>query len=378
MASFDFVVGREFRRSLTSDYAEMRRCADSESWKGVLVLAGSIVEALLIDYLVHTPSAMPAGKDPLTYDLGQAVAQCKTSGILSQRTADLCSVVRSYRNLIHPGRVVRLEEKEPDVKTATIAMALVDVIQGEIAKARRLSAGLTAEQVLSKVRRDEAALTILPHLLDDVPEQERERLLQSVLPEAYFTLPELEDGFGGLDHDTRSRLSAAFRLIWDSVAPGVKQQIAGEFVRILRSEDGSRVRDYSRAFVRPEDLDSVADQHRVMVKEHLLARVGNLHDLESLQMNEGIGSYLEASDVPRWLDPAVRTVTARSSTEVLKASVRRFVRDECFRARRDVEGAVGGRLEEWISTFEQSDAAGAFERVEVLKELKAELFEIPF
>lgn len=193
MTTFDFITAREFRRSLEADYSEMRRCVDHEAWKSVHVLAGSIVEALLIDYLISSPKAERTPKDPLTCDLGQAVTLCRSEGILSQRSADLCSVVRSYRNLIHPGRVVRLGERAPDATTGAIAVALVDIIVREIAEARRAASGLTAEQILSKVRRDGDALTILQHLLADASAQERERLVVDVLPEGYFSIPMLRE-----------------------------------------------------------------------------------------------------------------------------------------------------------------------------------------
>src|ERR1043166_4837844 len=52
MGAFDFVSDERFRESLESDYLEIQRCLDAEAWKAVHVLAGSIVEAVLIDYLL--------------------------------------------------------------------------------------------------------------------------------------------------------------------------------------------------------------------------------------------------------------------------------------------------------------------------------------
>ena len=54
--SFDFITTKPFRESLEADYAEMGRSAESKNWKAVQVLAGSIVECLLIDYLAATPN----------------------------------------------------------------------------------------------------------------------------------------------------------------------------------------------------------------------------------------------------------------------------------------------------------------------------------
>ena len=99
---FDFIAIREFRESLERDYREMKSSLDVKAWKAVQVLAGSIVESLLIDYIVSTPRPDRPGGDPLQLDLGKAIAICKNERAVSERTAALCTVIRSYRNLIHP------------------------------------------------------------------------------------------------------------------------------------------------------------------------------------------------------------------------------------------------------------------------------------
>src|SRR5579872_2925896 len=102
--SFDFITQPEFRKSLEADLGEMQRCLSVNAHKSVHVIAGSIVEALLIDYLIETNAATKAGKDPLKLDLAQAVDLCRKEKIISDRAADLSAVIRGYRNLIHPGR----------------------------------------------------------------------------------------------------------------------------------------------------------------------------------------------------------------------------------------------------------------------------------
>jgi hypothetical protein len=102
---FEFIRDSGFRASLESDYKELNTALAQQSWKTVQVLAGSIIEAVLIDYLVsinHQP-------DPLQMDLAKAVAAAEKSGLIAPETAKLADVLRNYRNLIHPGRSVRLK-----------------------------------------------------------------------------------------------------------------------------------------------------------------------------------------------------------------------------------------------------------------------------
>ncbi|MEX0804238.1 MAG: hypothetical protein WD688_13115 [Candidatus Binatia bacterium] len=134
---FDFITAREFREALERDYAQMRACFTAQAWKSVQVLAGSIVESLLVDYLSSTTNVGRPQKDPLRLDLAEAIALCRTEKAVSERTADLCSVIRSYRNLIHPGRAIRLAEPQASAKSAQIAVSVVDLIVDDIAHARR-------------------------------------------------------------------------------------------------------------------------------------------------------------------------------------------------------------------------------------------------
>ena len=134
-ARFDFIGDERFRQSLTDDSREIDRCFEVGAWKAVHVLAGSIVEALLVEYLVVSDYQTRCKKDPLSLDLSQAINACRTAGVLSQRAADLSSVIRGFRNLIHPGRSVRLDENV-DTNTASVAKALVEIVIDEISKAK--------------------------------------------------------------------------------------------------------------------------------------------------------------------------------------------------------------------------------------------------
>ena len=71
MARFDFITSVDFRRSLESDYGEMASCIEAGSWKAAHVLAGSIIEAVLIDYLIAETHV--ARKDALKMDLSSAI-----------------------------------------------------------------------------------------------------------------------------------------------------------------------------------------------------------------------------------------------------------------------------------------------------------------
>jgi len=97
MESFDFISDENFRSSLETDFAEIKKCIDVKAWKAVHVLAGSIIEAVLIDYLLAEGHVNRA--EALKMDFGKAITLGKDKNILSPKTTDLTSVIKEYRNL---------------------------------------------------------------------------------------------------------------------------------------------------------------------------------------------------------------------------------------------------------------------------------------
>lgn len=367
MPTFDYITAKEFRESLEADYAEMKKCFEVRAWKGSQVLAGSIVETLLLDYIVSTGNSSRVSKDPLKMDLAEAISICRSESVLTDRTGDLCSVIRSYRNLIHPGRMVRLGEQPPNRESASIALALVDIITEEISKARRATVGLTAEQILSKLVRDSSSITILKHLLNETHEQQRERLLLELIPSAhlYYENAEIHQ-----NDNTTDRLGQAYRIILDSVSTSTKERVAAEFVRILREEDGDRVIAYGSAFFEAGDLKYVSINHRAMVKEHLLGKIGSSHSKESIKIVGGIGEFLEPNDIEKYLDPFIRTFASITTKSSLKELVSASLTTEAMRTSKAVNDAIDKRVNDWIAHYENSKNA---HNVAILQKLKEEI-----
>ena len=333
MTSFDFITSKEFRESLETDYNEMRSCVEAQAWKSVQVLAGSIVEALLIDYLSSTKNPdRKNSKDPLKLDLAEAIAICREEKVLSERAADLCSVVKSYRNLIHPGRMLRLNEQAPNIGSATVAQALIDMITDDLAKILRASVGLTSEQILSKIERDANSLTILRHLLAEVLEPQKERLLLELIPSAHQKAcgGAASSPFGDEDEfiDLANRFESAYRIILETVSTDTRKRIASEFVRVLREEDGGRVLEYGNAFFRPTDLAFLNTHNIAMVREHLIGNAPTSHNRTTANRIRGIAPYLEESQIAKWLDPFVRAVVSTNINDSIRQAVRSILIDD--------------------------------------------------
>lgn len=366
---FDFIAADDFRASLDSDYRELRACIDAQAWKAALVIAGSIVEALLVDYLVASDYQKKAKTDPLKMALHDVVLACKTEGILSERTADLCSVVRSYRNLIHPGRALRLGDT-PDEANARIADSLVAVIVNEVAKARRAAFGLTAEQILSKIERDSSALAILSHLLQSAAEHEREKLLLSVLPRAYIEADSRDDDdfeYWQANRALMQRYKEAYRLTFDAASGVSREKAVARFARIVREEAGLVVQSHGSAFFRGFDIQYASKHDAELICEHVLGRMKDEISAETLEMAAGLELVLDVKRLVTWIDCVVRALNARNTDESVRSQLTTFVVQASTRLDTPKKARLMGRLKDWIKHYEGRSQQSARDAVIALE-----------
>lgn len=309
MASFDFITDEQLRESLESDYTELVSTIDAKAWKAAHVLAGSIVEAVLVDYLVATdyygkqkaqiPKARDRDIQPLEMTLGQLIEACKAEGILSDRSANLSAVVQGYRNLIHPGRVKRLAERI-DEDGATVAKSLVEMIVRDISIKRQKTYGFTAVQIVKKVVQDPDSVAIIDHLLRDMNPSELERLLTRELPDTYLNNLAFVQTTGS-DPTSVNALKRSFRPAFERASDELKTKVVKRFVTILKEESQDAVVAYEEAFFQASDLNHLSLSEVSLVKQHLVSRImnGTIPPNTLMQMVEGLGHYMEAEEAFR-------------------------------------------------------------------------------
>ena len=267
MPSFDFITDEDFRTILEADQKEIRQCAESKAWKAIHVLAGSIIEAVLIDYLIAEEHV--SRDDALKMDLGKAVKLAAEKSIISKKSAALSSVIKEYRNLIHPGRSIRMSETT-SAASARIAESLVEMILAEIEGRKRSNYGYTAEQIVSKVERDPAAGVLLKHLLKDVNPYEMERLLLDVVPNKYMNPG---NPFFPETHHFTQMLVLLFRVAYEQTDKQLQARVAQRFVTVLKEEATTFIFRYSRAFFQMSDLQHLSIDEGQLVKDYFLTKL---------------------------------------------------------------------------------------------------------
>ena len=347
MEKFDFISGEDFRRSLENDYKELTECLKVNAWKAAHVLAGSIIETLLIDFLVSSNYKNRASIDPLKMDLGQAISACRKEGILTEKTEQLSSAIKSYRNLIHPGRKIRLGE-EVDENGAKVAQALVDIVIKEVSARRKENYGYTAEQIVSKLERDSSAISIMEHILKETNQAELERLLILAIPKRYNELKPEEFVPGYVFSSLEHCFHAAFNIVNEEL----KKKIMKKFVSILKEADEEIVFSYETAFFKGSNLKYLSSADARIVKEHLLSRLFREATLPLFQALKGIGKYLKIDDTQTFVDSVVKSIIWGKEDEV-KNNARKFLIEEHSNMKSNVKNKVIERLDVWIAYLEK-------------------------
>ena len=136
----NFVADEQARRSIRTDMSVAHRALGNGEYKAATVLAGSVIEALLLWALkrlekknlassIHEANGKRAErkgqpvskKEPEYWTLAEFIDVASAATIIDETTATNLRLSNDYRNLIHPGRVLRSGD---DASLATALSAL--------------------------------------------------------------------------------------------------------------------------------------------------------------------------------------------------------------------------------------------------------------
>jgi len=185
---FDFINDDKFREILERDFDELNKCLEIKSSKSVLILTGSIIETILTDYFFNFPVDGLTEKKVLGMDLFPLIELAREHGLISQSTKELSTVIKNYRNLIHPGREIRKKEKF-DYDTAVVAKSLLNIILKEIKENYLNNIGYSSSDIISKLETDALAQPIFEMILKKVHKTEKNKLYVSLIEYDFDNAP---------------------------------------------------------------------------------------------------------------------------------------------------------------------------------------------
>jgi hypothetical protein len=145
-ADFSFVKNYRLRRIAERDYSELHNVRSIQAVKSRLVLAGGLIEALLLDALQsHEPGARrcPGAakwreKDLDEWPLPTLIDVAVELELIGATTRKFSDAVRDLRNLVHPGKEIR-ENFSFGQEEANIADQVLEIVIRDLKK--RASSG---------------------------------------------------------------------------------------------------------------------------------------------------------------------------------------------------------------------------------------------
>jgi hypothetical protein len=135
--NFSFMHDKPLREIVERDYPELLVAFSASCKKSSLVLAGSIIEAILLDFVTHNAAAAraatsaPRNADPLRWTLEELI---NVSVELRPTLAPIQTMshgVRQYRNLVHPAAEIR-GNLRVEIEEARVAISLVAILHREL------------------------------------------------------------------------------------------------------------------------------------------------------------------------------------------------------------------------------------------------------
>jgi hypothetical protein len=143
-SELSFIQDDEFEKELRLDISRVNQALSNTEWKATTVLAGSVMEALLLWALNQEPPAnirsattsLKLKDDPSELDkwtLGPLIKVAEKLNVISNMTATQAKLTQLFRNLIHPGRTKRLGEK-CNRGTAMAAVAGLEFVVEDLRK----------------------------------------------------------------------------------------------------------------------------------------------------------------------------------------------------------------------------------------------------
>lgn len=366
MASFDFITDEDFRTSLEKDFEEMNLCIQFGAYKAAVVIAGSVVETVLIDYVIAENIA--PRDEALKFDFGRVLSLCKDQGIISNKTLDLSSAIKGYRNLIHPGRLIRLNENV-DKDGAEVARALVSIVLKEVEKRKRENYGYTAEQIISKINNDSNSAAILPFLIKKTNPVELERLIFKLLPQAYMDEYLAEDSsfpseYGPEREYIKPTLVQCFRTIHTTLDNTTKEKVSKWFVKLLSEESDQVISSYGMAFLRGSDLRYMSPDDADLVLHHLLGRMKNNMNALIIETLSDIGPFIKEENVNDFIDPIVKFGCSKVPPSSVSKKLGDFLDNLALDINSNISAAIYNRLEKWKSLYQRNEQTTSVEKIE--------------
>lgn len=289
MDNFEFISDNRFRIILDRDYNELIKCFDSGCYKSVLILSGSIIESVLVEYFLNNPPDGYTQKRILNMSLGDLIELAKEKELIDAKIMSLSAVVKNYRNLIHPGREVRLKEQF-DKETANVSISLVRLILKDIKSNYLEKYGYSAKELIQKIINDSVSIGIFEELVKKLSYPEKLKLLNNLVE------IEMDNEFHPIDNPKQ---------YVDILKPQINKDDLTKQVLFLHKkvETGEKWEILILMGLFQEDLNLIENEKLDLILKYctsVLNETKNLSDIKNLRtwrVFSNLSKYIESSTI---------------------------------------------------------------------------------
>lgn len=177
---FEYISDSVFQEILRRDYNELKKCHEAGAAKSILVLCGSILEAMLSDYFCENLPPNETKATILQKTLGTLLDLAETSLIITKSDKNLATVIKDYRNIIHPGREVRKQENF-DIGSAELSIKVLELILNKIENKYREKFDINADDILDNLDEDWNYSSIYGLVITKLNSNQRKKLFEEFL-----------------------------------------------------------------------------------------------------------------------------------------------------------------------------------------------------
>ncbi len=135
LKSYSLIYENKVLKIIQKDLDEMERCFQVQAYKSTIIIAGSVLEAFLLDWLSEKDSKNYFKKNYYIPELKayiDNIPELKSSETLYENTHE----IRRMRNLVHPSRYFKVQNAFNEETSRRIMTYLNDVIEVRNAKIR--------------------------------------------------------------------------------------------------------------------------------------------------------------------------------------------------------------------------------------------------
>lgn len=250
------------------DLDEVEKCLGCGACKAATVLAGSITEAVLMDHYRGQPPAGKTENSVLRADLIQLVEWARSDGLISEAERSIANAVRVYRDVIHPGRVLR-ESRVVDDGMARVARELMVMIVRALGQWHAGRRGPTPTTMMWRAYGEVGFFAIREDLVRAMVPKDRTRLFRAIPGKA-------------AELGTRSARGALrLRELLRNVRQYVTDEVAREVVKdayLRMRNDGRELQSFIELSFMVSDLGTLEASEAETVVAFLIATTDSWYD----------------------------------------------------------------------------------------------------